>query len=160
MAGGHGEFDVPHALTAHAGERHFHAATVADDAAMLDAFILATGTFQVLDRTENAFAIQAALFGLERTVVDGFGILDFPFRPGTNGIRGGDGDRHVIHLIDLVQAKQLACAFFGVEHKFLSIVLNKVSPVKWLPTPWRFVPDVPPDWRSQPLHPDRAIAFP
>jgi hypothetical protein len=77
VADRHGQFDVAHALAADAGQRHFDAATVADDAAVLDALVLAAGAFPVLDGTENAFAEQAALFRLERAVVDGLGVLDF-----------------------------------------------------------------------------------
>src|SRR5450432_3667036 len=77
MAGGHGQLNVAHAFAAHARQRYLDAATVADDAAMLDALVLAAGTFPVLDGTEDAFAEQAALFRLERAVVDGLGILDF-----------------------------------------------------------------------------------
>ena len=86
VAGRHGQFDVAHALAAHAGQRHFDAATVANDAAMLDAFVLAARAFPVLDRTENAFAEQAAFFGLERAVVDGLGVLDFALGPGPDGV--------------------------------------------------------------------------
>ena len=86
VARGHGQFDVAHALAADAGERHFHAATVADDAAMLDALVLAAGTFPVLDGAENAFAEEAALLRLERTVVDGFRIFDFAFAPRPDGL--------------------------------------------------------------------------
>ena len=114
----HGQFDMAHALAADAGESHFHAATVADDAAMLDAFILSAGAFPVLDRTENAFAEQAALFRLERAVIDGLGVFDFPFGPGTDGFRRGDGDRDVLDLVDLVQAEQFAGGFFGANHTF------------------------------------------
>ncbi len=28
----------------------------------------------------------------------------------------GDGDRDVVHLVDLVQAEQFAGAFFGADH--------------------------------------------
>jgi len=51
---------VAHALAAHTGERHLDAATVAHDTAMLDALVFSTGTFPVLDGTEDAFAKQAA----------------------------------------------------------------------------------------------------
>ena len=74
----HGQFDVAHALAAHARQRHFHAATVADDALVLDAFVLSAGAFPVLGRTENAFAEESALFGLEGAVVDRFGFLTSP----------------------------------------------------------------------------------
>src|SRR5262249_1824776 len=112
----HGEFDMPHALAADAGERHFDTATITDNTTVLDAFILAAGAFPVLDRTEDAFAEQAAFFGLERAIIDRFGVLDLAFGPGTDGFRRGDRDRHVFHLIDLVQPEQFAGAFFGADH--------------------------------------------
>ena len=58
----HGQFDVAHAFAADARQRHFDAATVADDAAMLDALVFSAGTFPVLDGTENAFAEQGRPF--------------------------------------------------------------------------------------------------
>ena len=113
---GHGQFDVAHAFAAHAGERHLDAAAVADDAAVFDALVFAARAFPVLDRAENAFAEQAAFFRLERAVIDGFGVFDLPLGPGTNGFRRRDGNRDVIHLIDLVQPEQFAGAFFGADH--------------------------------------------
>ena len=53
---GHGQLDVPHALAPHLGQRHFHTAAVADDAAVADPLVLAAVTFPVLDRTENPLA--------------------------------------------------------------------------------------------------------
>ena len=104
MANGHGQFDMAHALAAHAGEGHFHAATIADDAAVFDALEFAAGAFPVFDRAENAFAEQAAFFGLERAVIDGFGVFYFAFAPGTDGIRGGNSDSDIIYLVNLVQS--------------------------------------------------------
>ena len=112
VADRHGQFDVAHALAADAGERHLDAATVADDAAMLDALVFAAGAFPVLDGAENAFAEKAALFRLERAVVDRLRILDFALAPGTDGFRRRQRDADVIHLVDLVQSEQLAGAFF------------------------------------------------
>ena len=86
MGDGHGQLDVPHALAADAGQSDLDAATVADDAAMLDAFVLAAGAFPVLDGAENAFAKQAALFRLESAVVDRFGVFDLAFGPGPDGL--------------------------------------------------------------------------
>ena len=108
MRNRHSQFDMAHALATHAGEGHFHAATIANDATMLDALILSAGAFPVLDRTENALAEQAAFFRLERAVIDRLGVFDFPFGPGTDGFRRGDRNRDVLDLIDLVQAEQLA----------------------------------------------------
>ena len=105
----HGQFDVAHALAAHAGQRHFDAATVADHALVLDALVLAAGALPVLGRTENALAEEAALFGLEGAVVDGFGILDFALAPGTDGVRGGDGDADLVEA-DACRASPNNCA--------------------------------------------------
>ena len=43
----HGQFDVAHAFAAHARERHFDAATIADDALVLDALVFSAGAFPV-----------------------------------------------------------------------------------------------------------------
>ena len=92
MARRHGQLDVAHAFAAHARKRHLDAATVADDAAMLDALVFSAGAFPVLDGTENAFAEQAAFFRLERAVVDGLGILDFTLAPRADGVRRRERD--------------------------------------------------------------------
>src|SRR6185369_10286805 len=78
---GHGQFDVAHALAAHLAVRHFHAATVADHAAIADALVLAAGAFPVLHRSKNAFAEQAVLLRFEGAVVDGLGLGDFAIGP-------------------------------------------------------------------------------
>src|SRR2546422_6664708 len=54
-----GQFDVTHALAAHAGQGDFNAAPIANDAAMFDAFILSAGALPVLDGPEDALAKQA-----------------------------------------------------------------------------------------------------
>ena len=120
----HGQFDVAHALAAHARERHFDAATVADDAVVLDALVLAAGAFPVPGRTENAFAEQAALFRLERAVVDRLGILDFALAPGADGVGGGDGDRDVIETHGAFFTDQFAPGMFVhiMRAVFLSLV--------------------------------------
>ena len=59
---GHGQFDVAHALAAHARQRHLDAATVADHALVLDPFVLSARALPVLGRTENAFAEETAFF--------------------------------------------------------------------------------------------------
>ncbi len=115
---GHGQLDVPHALAADAGQRHFDAATVADHAAVLDPLVLAAGAFPVLDRAEDALAKQAALFRLEGAVIDRFRVLDFALGPGPDGFGRGDGDGDVFDLVDFVQAEQLAGSFFSVHHAY------------------------------------------
>ena len=104
MANGHGQFDMAHAFAAHAGERHFHAAAVANDAAVFDALEFSAGTFPIFDRAENAFAEQAAFFGLERAVINSLRVFNFAFAPGTDGIRGRNSDSYIIYLVNLVQS--------------------------------------------------------
>src|SRR6185312_4194235 len=78
---GNGELDVAHALAPNARQGHFDAAPVADHTAIADALVLPAMALPVLDRTENALAEEAVLFGLERPIVDGFGRRDFTPRP-------------------------------------------------------------------------------
>ncbi len=77
---------MAHALATDASESDFHAATVADHALVLDAFVLSAGALPVLGRTEDALAEEAALFRLEGALIDRFGILDFALAPRTNRV--------------------------------------------------------------------------
>src|SRR3989449_105637 len=77
----HRELDVAHALAPHLGERDLHAAAVADDAAVADAFVLAAVTLPVLYRAEDPLAEQPIAFRLEGPVVDGLGLRDLAPRP-------------------------------------------------------------------------------
>ena len=92
----HSEVDVAHALAANAGERNFHAATVADDALVLDAFVFSAGALPIAGGTENALAEKTALFRLEGAVVDGLGILDLAFAPTAHGVGGCHGDGNLV----------------------------------------------------------------
>src|SRR5205814_6553028 len=66
----HDALPISHALTTDLGQRDFHAAAVADHAAIADALVLAAMTLPVLDRTEDALAEETVLLGLERAVID------------------------------------------------------------------------------------------
>ena len=74
---GAGQFDMAQAFAAHARQRHFDAALVADDAAMLHALVLAAEAFPVRHGSEDPRAEQAVAFRLERAVIDGFRFGDF-----------------------------------------------------------------------------------
>jgi len=76
-----GELDMAHALAANLGHRDFDTAFFADDALVFHALILAAQAFIILDRAKDARAEQAVTLGLERAVVDGFGLLDLAERP-------------------------------------------------------------------------------
>ena len=94
------ELDVAHALAAHLGLRHFDAALLADDAAVLQALVLAAETLVVLDGPEDLRAEQAVAFRLERAVVDGFRLLDFAERPGPDHLRGSERDADRVEVLD------------------------------------------------------------
>jgi hypothetical protein len=113
---GHGQFDVAHALAAHAGEGHFDAAAIADDALVLNALILAAGAFPVTGRTEDTLAEQAAFFGLERAVVDRFRVLDFAIAPAADALRRGDSDA------DLVEAHRALFTHQFTKGRFAHII--------------------------------------
>ena len=100
---GHGrrELDMAHALAANLAAGHFDTAALADDALEANALVLAAGALPVLGRTEDLLAVQAVLFGLERAVVDGLGLLDLAVRPAADivGAREGDAKRvEVVHV--------------------------------------------------------------
>ena len=82
-----GELDVAHALAPDLLQRDFHAALLADDAAVLHPLVLAAQALVVLDRTEDARAEQAVTLGLERAVVDGLGLLDLAEGPAQDPLR-------------------------------------------------------------------------
>ena len=92
---GAGQFDVAKALAAHAGERHFHAALIADDSAMLHPLVLAAEAFPVGYRSEDAGAEQTVAFRLERTVINSFRLGDFAEAPASDlfRTRQRDADR-------------------------------------------------------------------
>ena len=92
MGDGDGQFDMAHALAAHLGLGHFDAAAVADDALELHPAVLAAGALVVVGRAENAFAEKAVALGLERAVVDGFGLLDFAEGPGKDLLGAGEAE--------------------------------------------------------------------
>ena len=98
---GAGQLDVTHALAAHLGDGDFDAALFADHATVLQALVLAAQTFVILDRTEDLGAEQAVAFGLERAVVDGFGLSHLAIRPRADLFGRGDANLDGIELFVL-----------------------------------------------------------
>jgi hypothetical protein len=96
-----GQLDVAHALAAHLGQRDFHAALLADHAAVLEALVLAAQTLIVLHRPEDLGAEQAVALGLEGAVVDGLRLLHFAVGPGTDHVRGRETDADGVEVLHL-----------------------------------------------------------
>ena len=116
------QVDVAHALAAHLGLRHFHAAFFADHAAMLEAFVLAAQALVVFDRAKNLGTEQTVTLGLEGPIVDGFGFFDFAIRPGTDFLWRGQADFDGIEmLIGLDLFEQVEQRFHGL----LSLITNR-----------------------------------
>src|SRR5207249_3678316 len=87
-----GQLDVPHPLAPHASTGHLDAAFVAHDTRELHALVLAAGALVVLRRAEDPRAEQAVALGLERSVVDGLGLLHLTVRPVTDLLGRGELD--------------------------------------------------------------------
>ena len=87
---------MAHAFATHAGECNLHTATVADNAFVFDALILAARALPVTGRTEDTLTEEAALFWFEGAIVDGLGIFYLSLAPGTHGIGGCHGDGHLV----------------------------------------------------------------
>ena len=96
-----GELDVAHALAAHLGQRHFDAALLADDAAVLQALVLAAQALVVLDRPEDLGAEETVALRLERAVVDRLRLLHFAVRPRADLLRRREADLDRVELFFL-----------------------------------------------------------
>ena len=94
---------MAHPLATNLGASDFNAAFVADDALITDALVLAAIALPVLGRTEDALAEQPVLLGLERSIVDRFGLGHFPIRPTTNLLRRRQADSDRVEIVDFEQ---------------------------------------------------------
>ena len=71
---GGSQLDETHAVTAHPALRHLHTTALADDAAVTHPFVLAAVALPVLGRAKDLLAEEPVHLGLQRAVVDGFGL--------------------------------------------------------------------------------------
>ena len=71
---GRGKLDVTHALASYLGTGDLNAAAVADLTLEADSLVLTAVALPVLCRAEDPLAEQTLSLGLERAVVDGFGL--------------------------------------------------------------------------------------
>ena len=90
----HYQFNVPHAFAAHFFLGHLHTATVADDAFVTDALVLAAVAFPIFHGAENPLAEKTAHFGLVSPVVDCFRLCDFAIGTVQDGLWRGQTDCH------------------------------------------------------------------
>ena len=81
-------------LTANFGLNNFDAAFFADDAAVFHAFIFTAIALIIFDWPENLGTEQTIAFGLERSVVNRFGLFYFTMAPLKDFLRTGQADAH------------------------------------------------------------------
>src|ERR1700737_4998077 len=82
-----GQLDMPQALTAHAGKRHFDAALVADYAAMLHALVLTAQALPIGYRAKDAGAEQPVPLRFIGAVVDSLRLCYLAVGPAANFFR-------------------------------------------------------------------------
>jgi len=100
---------MAHALTTHLGTRDLDSAPLTDDALEADALVLTAVALPVLSGTEDLFAKEPILFGLERAVVDGLRLLYLTVGPHAHAVGSGKANPKLIEIID-------------VEHSFTSYI--------------------------------------
>src|SRR2546423_12220266 len=98
MRAGRSQLDVSQALTANFRQRNFHAALVADHAAVLHALVLAAEALPIGYRAEDAGAEQAVPLRLEGSVVDSLRFGDFAMRPAPDFFRRRQADADCIEI--------------------------------------------------------------
>src|SRR5208282_745029 len=92
--------NVAEAFAADLGKGDFHAAFVANDAAVLHAFVLAAQALPVHRGAKDAGAEQAVPLRLEGAVVDGLGFGHFAVRPAPDLLRRGQANANGIKIGD------------------------------------------------------------
>ena len=78
----------------------------------LDALVLTAVALPVLGGSEDAFAVETVLLGLEGTVVDGFGLGNLAAAPRADLFRRSHAD---LDGIKIVQVKQNTALPFSVK---------------------------------------------
>ena len=81
MRGRRRQLDVAHTLTAYFGLGHFNAALLTDHTTVFQALVLTAQALVVFYRPKDTGAEKAVTLRFERTVVDGFRLLNFTERP-------------------------------------------------------------------------------
>ena len=95
----HGQADVSHPFAAHLLLGHFHAAAVADDAAVADPLVFSAMALVVLRRTEDAFAEESVALRLVGTVVDGLRLEHLTRRLLENHFRRSQADGDLVEVV-------------------------------------------------------------
>ncbi len=101
MAHRHGELDMSHPLPADLGAGDLNAALLADDALIAAPLVAAAVALPVLGGSEDTLAEQAVPLGLQRAVVDGFGLLYLAVRPFHYLLGGSKADLQRVKISEI-----------------------------------------------------------
>src|SRR5690625_6519574 len=96
-----GQLNMAHALAAHLGQRNLGAALFTLYAAVLHALVLSAQALVVLHGPKDGGTEKTFTLGPESPVVDGFRLLDFAERPGTNQLRRRQSYAISIDIVNL-----------------------------------------------------------
>ena len=99
-----GQLDMAQALAADARQRDFHAALVADYAAVLHALVLAAQALPILGGAEDAGAEESVALRLEGPVVDGLRLGDFSVAPAPDFFRRSQRNADRIKIRDQIRS--------------------------------------------------------
>src|SRR5579862_3388926 len=97
---GRSQLNVAKAFAANFRQCDFHAALVANHAAVLHAFVLAAQALPVRHRAKDVSAKQPVALRLEGAVVDGLGLRHFAVRPAPDFLRRGQTDANGVKVRD------------------------------------------------------------
>ena len=120
---GRGQLDVAHTLTAHFLQRNFDAALFADNAAIFHALVFAAQAFIVFDRAKDTRTEQAVTLRFERTVVDGFGLLDLTERPREDALWRSQRDLDLVKCLHRSDGVERVVCQFLVHFQSLDFCL-------------------------------------
>ncbi|MNN67037.1 hypothetical protein D3C81_1826490 [compost metagenome] len=98
---------MAHTFAADFSAGNFHAAAVADNALITDAFVFTTVTFPVFLRSKDTFAEETFFFRFQSTIVDGFRFFYFSAGPRTNFFRRSKPDFHKFKIVNVQQGATL-----------------------------------------------------
>src|SRR4051794_1297528 len=125
---------MAHALATDAAQRHLDRALFPDDALVLHPLVLAAQALVILDRPENARAVQAVALRLEGAVVDGLRLLDLAVGPRQNLLRRRNRNPDLVE--HLRRRRRIEKIHYFLIHRLLlsrqTAIRNSVSVVPGL----------------------------
>src|SRR5712692_5249485 len=122
------ELDMAHPFPSDFCKSDLYPALFADDAAVLEALVLAAEALVVLDRPEDLGAEQTVSLRLESAVVDGLGLLHLAVGPGADLLGRGEPDLDRVELLVLLDLlEELKKRFHQYLSRSMSMPRERIS---------------------------------